>query len=173
MEKNRVAFNSEFMKIKYLKDFDYNYDCFGNIFLFGGYYNLKNEEKFNKENFIANTLLFKVNPFKKKCKIFYEFMNPRFNCASVLINQNFYFLGGQSFDDFIDMKLNGNEKKENIQTYKTSFKVLNNKKFSFSTLMEYSLKLTKKPLIMNHCFENIFVIEDLHNFSFFSLKNKV
>jgi hypothetical protein len=192
-EKYKVNYSKICLKIKYLKKFDFNFDQFGNIFLYGGYFkklnnNISNAEentqnKINNNNNIPDknieyTPIFKINPFKKKFKVFYELANPRFASASIIINKDFYFLGGKSFENFLADKQNSNKAKiKDVKDFKQikfgrSFKVLSLKNLTLSTLIEYPLELKQKPLILNHIYENIFVCEDIKNFSFYNLKKK-
>jgi len=197
-DKYKVNYSQDCLKIKYLKAFDFNFDQYGNIFLFAGYFKkltniAKSKEstvddidinnKITKDNFkyIPNNLIFKINPFKKKFKVFYEFANPRFDCTSIIINKEFFFLGGKSFESYLGEKKfsreNANEKisakfPKQQTNFGISFKNLNLKNFSLTTLKEYPLELKRKPMILNHGFENIFVCEDIRNFSFYNLKKK-
>lgn len=196
-EKFKVDYSEDCLKIKCLKAFDYNYDQFGNLFLFGGYFkkikniNIINSKEITEENtldinnkaenkfdYIPNNLIYKINPFKKKFKIFYEFANPRFGSASIIINKNFYFLGGKSFESFLAQTLSSEKitekesKDVNQISFGRSFKALSLKNFALTTLKEYPLELRRKPLILNHIYENIFVCEDIKNFSFYNLKRK-
>lgn len=178
-EKYNISYTKNVLYMKYLKNFDFNYDQFGNLFLFGGYfqYRIKNEYKLNK-------LIFKINPFKKKFNTLYELSNPKFNSASLIINHDFYFLGGTNFQNFISKETeNSNDIKNNINTinkytenkknsFGENFRVLNLKNFSLNTLKEYPMQLSHKPLMINHVYENIFVCEDIKNFAFYNLKSK-
>lgn len=127
--------------------------------------------------YIKNNLIFKINPFKKKFKVFHQFANPKFGSASIIINKDFFFLGGKSFKNFLDEKTNKKFANANLKEYKQnkygkSFKVLNLKNFTLTALEVYPLELKAKPLILNHVYENVFVCEDIRNFSFFNLKKK-
>ena len=69
-EKYGVLYNPEILKINYLFDFNYNYDCFGNLFLFGGFFEEKsNEKEKGFHNLKGNTMIYKINPFKKETDI--------------------------------------------------------------------------------------------------------
>jgi len=191
-EKYKINYSKECLKIKNLKNFDFDFDQFGNIFIFGGYFkkaknninifsNKENENqiKYQKEDryeFIPNNKIFKINPFKKKFKIFYELSIPKYNSASIIINKAFFFLGGKTFEKYFENLLNLKAYKipqeEKPNSFGNSFKSLNLQTYSMTTLKEYPLELNKKPLILNHVYENIFVCEDIKNFSFYNLKSK-
>ena len=178
-DNNQITYSKDILKINFLKKFDFNHDQYGNIFIYGGYYKFFSKEiiisefenyflKKEQPNkiYIPNNFIFKVNPFKKKIKILYELINPKLKMVSVIVNKDLYILGGQQFKnkEITDIK--------KIERFGENFRVLNLKNLNLSVLKDYPNKLTNKPIILNHVYENIFVCENIKNFAFYNIKNK-